>query len=421
MASASVDLADEIERLSTEIEALETELTPRVPHTLRAMPAHDPFLFEDPPALHPFSQQRHEEPQAQPRPRVGRQDATPATAPRRKEIEARRYNGKEPVAEYLLQFDLTARRNGWSNREKVTSLLCALDGPARSLLAEIDDVDTISYSAVKELLTKRFGPISLPDVHEQALQDLRLARGQPIREVTAEVSRLVKLAYPEFDAAARERFAIKALINATADKDTIFYIKEKNPSSMEEVCTLYERYRVLTGHAPASRPANVKATRPDDKGLPPPDHPAMSALLKQTEAQQKQLADLSAAVTRLLQQQQQQAQAAPAQPRYAATAPPFALPQAAPRQATPLLGQQLPQNNASSQGRVPVKPCPRCHQSGHWAKDCPQAPLPGATPPPDACYRCGMPGHFSRDCPTHLNGNGSAAAPTARPRPPYHQ
>ena len=150
MASASVDLADEIERLSTEIEALETELTPRVPHTLRAMPPHDPFLFEDHPALHPFSQQWHEDSQAQPRPRVGRQDATPATAPRRKEIEARRYNGKEPVAEYLLQFDLTARRNGWSNREKVTSLLCALDGPTRSLLAQIDDVDTISYSAVKE-------------------------------------------------------------------------------------------------------------------------------------------------------------------------------------------------------------------------------------------------------------------------------
>ena len=150
MASASVDLADEIERLSTEIEALETELTPRIPHTLRAMPAQDPFLFEDPPALHPFSQQQHEEPQAQPWPRVGRQAATPATAPRRKEIEARRYNGKEPIAEYLLQFDLTARRNGWSNREKVTSLLCALDGPTRSLLAQIDDVDTISYSAVKE-------------------------------------------------------------------------------------------------------------------------------------------------------------------------------------------------------------------------------------------------------------------------------
>ena len=76
-------------------------------------------------------------------------DVSAARPPKRKEIEARRYNGKEPVAEYLLQFELTARRNEWSYHEKTTSLLCALDGPARSLLAEIDDIDAISFAAVK--------------------------------------------------------------------------------------------------------------------------------------------------------------------------------------------------------------------------------------------------------------------------------
>ena len=34
---------------------------------------------------------------------------------KRKEIEPRRFNGKENVDEYLLQFELTARRNGWGN------------------------------------------------------------------------------------------------------------------------------------------------------------------------------------------------------------------------------------------------------------------------------------------------------------------
>jgi len=201
-----------------------------------------------------------------------------ARPPKRKEIEARRYNGKEPVAEYLLQFELTARRNGWSYPEKTTSLLCALDGLARSLFAEIDDIDAISFAAVKNLLTKRFGPISLPDVHEQALQDLKLSRGQPIREITTEVSRLIKLAYPEFDTVARERLAVKARINATNDKDTMFYIKEKDPQSLEEVCALYERYNVLTGHSPAHLPAVVKATKPEGTTEAPANNAVVSAL-----------------------------------------------------------------------------------------------------------------------------------------------
>ena len=39
-------------------------------------------------------------------------------AVRRKEVEARRYSGKEDVCEYLIQFEPTARRNGWDDDEK---------------------------------------------------------------------------------------------------------------------------------------------------------------------------------------------------------------------------------------------------------------------------------------------------------------
>jgi len=337
-----------------------------------------------------------------------------AYPPKRKEIEARRYNGKEPVAEYLLQFELIARRNGWSDPEKTTSLLCALDGPARSLLAEIDDIDAISFAAVKSLLTKRFGPISRPDVHEQALQNLKLARGQPIREITTEVSQLIKLAYPEFDAVARERLAVKALINATNDKDTMFYIKEKDPKSLEEVCALYERYKVLAGHTPAHRPAVVKATKPEGTTEAPVNNAVVSALLKQAEVHGKQLADLTEAVGRLLQQQQQQppAQPAPAQPRYLAATPYATSPPTGQQQnqaTAPPHGRPVVHSDAQNRAIVPHKPCSRCSQRGHWARDCPQPPQS------DTCFRCGMPGHMRRDCSAHLNSTVSTAAPAAGP------
>ena len=42
----------------------------------------------------------------------------PAAPTHRREMEARRYSGKEPVKDYLLQFELTARRNGWTDTDK---------------------------------------------------------------------------------------------------------------------------------------------------------------------------------------------------------------------------------------------------------------------------------------------------------------
>ena len=429
MAAAHVDLNDEIDRLSTELQAVEAELLTH--HAFTSQVDRSPR--RTPPSLLPYGQPWPREMPEPPRHRVDTHDGSVARAPRRKEIEARRYSGKEPVAEYLLQFDLTARRNGWTDSEKATSLLCALDGPARSLLAEIDDIDTVSYAAVKNLLTKRFGPITLPDVHEQALQDLKLARGQPIREITPEVSRLVKLAYPEFDLAARERLAIKALINATSDKETIFYIKEKDPRSLEEVCALYERFKVLTGHPPTHRPATVKGIKPDGAAATPPTDATVTALLKQAEAHNKQLADLTEAVGRLLQQScqpappaptapvipvagphvtrpsvappPQQPQLAPSQPRYAAatpnTAPPPQQQYYRPRQRAPapLMDPRPPPSQG--QTAAPRQPCPRCGQPGHWARDCP-APADSQTPP-GVCYLCGQPGHFRRNCPAHLN------------------
>jgi len=107
----------------------------------------------------------------------------PAPRPTKwKEIEARRYSGKESIVDYLKQFELTAKRNQWGDSDKASALLCALDGTARSILSEIDDDDQSNYLKIKHLLWNRFGPVLHTEVHEQAVRDLKLARGQPIHE-----------------------------------------------------------------------------------------------------------------------------------------------------------------------------------------------------------------------------------------------
>jgi len=312
-----------------------------------------------------------------------------ANAAKRKKIPVRRFSGKESVTDYLKQFELTARHNRWSDEDKATSLLCALDGPAGSILAEIDDPGQIRYSEVKQKLLQRFGPTQHPEVHEQALHDLRLSRGQNIRELTPEINRLTQLAYPDFEPEARSRLATNALLNAIPDKDVTFYIKDKNPTSIEDVCVLYECYKVLTGHSLHHKPSTVRSMQPgNDDPPPPPNYQSLvDTLLKQKEEQQQQIQELTNAVSKLAQAQQMAPlpqpasntamplMQQPAYPPWAGTAASFPAQQQAPAASGP------PRATSPRSDRPPPGPCPKCKLPGHWRRDCKQQPSGNATGP----------------------------------------
>jgi len=292
---------------------------------------------------------------------------------------------------------------------KAVNLLCALDGPARNLLSEVDDVEQCDYAEVRQLLRQRFGPVRLTEIHEQALQEIKLSKGQSIRELASEAQRLATLAYPEFDVAAR--MAIKALVDAIPDKHVVFYIKDKSPTTADEVCTLYERYRVLNGEdeRKGRNSVHVVKNEPEPNGVNSANLQQLvtDAVNKLIEATGSQLNKLNAAVTQLVTSQSAafpSTQIAPP-PTVAATPPTTLSPSAAPYK---------PQSQRPSPTDAPRKPCSRCKLPGHWARDCP------AHPPTDACFTCGQADHRYRNCPMSLNAHGPGPAPGSRPFVPRH-
>jgi len=87
------------------------------------------------------------------------------------------------------------------------------------ILSEFDDPIAASFRSIKDALLRRFEaePTQLVEVHEQALSQLRLAKGQNIRELAHEVQRLTKLAYRDITGPARDHFAVKSLLHAIPD------------------------------------------------------------------------------------------------------------------------------------------------------------------------------------------------------------
>jgi len=148
------------------------------------------------------------------------------------------------------------------------------------------------------------------DVHEQALSQIRMARGQHIREITQEVQKLTKLAYPSMDVLTREHFAGKYLIQAVGDKDTVFYIREKNPTTIDEAGSLYERYQALTSNDRSNdcRTSSMRGVKPqhedehDDQSANHSgceNHYMAAALKRLSDQTERRFQELAGAINKL--------------------------------------------------------------------------------------------------------------------------
>lgn len=323
---------------------------------------------------------------------------------RHKNWEVRRYNGKDDVEEYLVQFEITARYNHWTRDEMAMALLHALDGQARGVYNDLDDPASASYNQIKRALIKRFGLTSMAEVHEQALNRLKYVKGQNVRELAQQVTKLTRKAYPEINVKQRERFAIKSLLQALNDRDAIFYIKDKSPETIDEACTLFERYEALTG-SDSRRPFTARtisqttestysAAAADDLRAVRGD---ITSLKDQTERQFCKVADVLSQLTVMLKHDTKDNHKSLTSDTNDGHAP------------------------VTSQTRnVPRKPCPRCNQAGHWASDCPNQPSysqqtsKGKPYTSTQCYECKEVGHRWRDCPKLGNAIGPMSAPDTR-------
>jgi hypothetical protein len=193
----------------------------------------------------------------------------------------------------------------------------------------------------------------------------------------------------------------------------MFYIKEKDPQSAENVCELYDRYLALTGDNRKTvsirgvKPCSDDARQqPSNGGVSETQHltAALQHLADRTDRQFQQLTDV---VSRL------SLNAAHSQAYTPGPAMQYTNNNGSQYQsyAHQPAAQNVNNNGTRQTPEVPRKPCPQCKETGHWRRDC---PLNQSNNKPTGCWKCGDTGHIMRNCPNQGNARGPVSAPNSR-------
>ena len=142
------------------------------------------------------------------------------------------FDGTGDLEEFLAHFDLCVLANGWSGKEAGTFLGISLEGVARRLLASVQPASGEGYQALRGALVERFQPASQVESYKALLRTRVRKAEEPLQNLSEEVSRLVRLAYPDADAGTVDTVAKDRFIDSLEDAELKHWIYQGNPKSL---------------------------------------------------------------------------------------------------------------------------------------------------------------------------------------------
>ena len=144
------------------------------------------------------------------------------------------YDGRSAWEAYRTQFEMLARINGWSEVEKATYLAVSLKGPALTVLSNIPQDDLYNYSLLVTALETRFGSSHQAELHRIKLKNRTRKKEESLAELSEEVERLARLAYPDAPSGMLELLAKDQFIDAITDGEMRLQLRQSHPKGLRE-------------------------------------------------------------------------------------------------------------------------------------------------------------------------------------------
>ncbi|CAC5379035.1 unnamed protein product [Mytilus coruscus] len=156
------------------------------------------------------------------------------------------YDGEGNWEDFLVQFELIAAINKWSDIEKALELATSLRGTAQSILTDLRPEMRTNFIQLTAALASRFQPENQAEMYRAQMKSKIRGRTEQIPVLGQDIKRLVRLAYPSVPIEVKEQLERDCFIDSLNDADmewAIFQAKAKYIDNAIQVALEYEAFQ----------------------------------------------------------------------------------------------------------------------------------------------------------------------------------
>ncbi|CAC5360151.1 unnamed protein product [Mytilus coruscus] len=129
------------------------------------------------------------------------------------------YDGESNWEDYLVQFELIAAINKWSDIEKALELATSLNGTAQSILTDLKPEMRTNFIQLTAALASRFQPENQAEMYRAQMKSKIRGRTEQIPVLGQDIKCLVRLEYPSAPIEIKEKLACECFIDYLNDAD----------------------------------------------------------------------------------------------------------------------------------------------------------------------------------------------------------
>ena len=141
------------------------------------------------------------------------------------------FDGKGTWDAYHTQFEMLARIK-WNDLDKAAYLAISLRGSAATVLVNLPPDHRQDYNALTAALQARFGSAHQTELNRMKLKACTRRREESLPELSEDVERLVRLAYPDAAESMVEVLAKDQFIDALPEEDMRLRIRQSRPATL---------------------------------------------------------------------------------------------------------------------------------------------------------------------------------------------